>query len=78
MARGTDERGWSRKFDEPIVLPGKGARQVVTLRDAGTYITKLPKAEHMASEWQAAPAGSGKPRAINDEARGQPALCRIV
>ena len=44
--------GWSRKFDEPISLP-KG-RQLVTLKDAGTYITKLPKAEHMAPEWQTA------------------------
>jgi hypothetical protein len=43
---------WSRKFDEPIPLP-KG-RQLVTLKDAGTYITKLPKSEHMAPEWQAA------------------------
>jgi hypothetical protein len=46
------ERGWSRKFDEPIPLP-KG-RQLVTLKDAGTYITKLPKAEHMVPEWQTA------------------------
>src|ERR1700730_3123154 len=44
--------GWSRKFDEPIPLP-KG-RQLVTLKDAGTYITKLPKAEHTAAEWQTA------------------------
>jgi hypothetical protein len=43
---------WSRKFDEPITLP-KG-RQLVTLKEAGTYITKLPKAEHTAAEWQAA------------------------
>ena len=43
---------WSRKFDEPITLP-KG-RQLITLNDAGTYITKLPKAEHTAAEWQAA------------------------
>jgi hypothetical protein len=42
--------GWSREFDEPIPLP-KG-RQLVTLKDAGEYITKLPKAEHMAPEWQ--------------------------
>jgi hypothetical protein len=42
--------GWSRKFKEPISLP-KG-RQLVTLKDAGTYITKLPKAEHTAAEWQ--------------------------
>jgi hypothetical protein len=29
-------------------------RQLVTLEDAGNYITKLPKAEHAAAEWQAA------------------------
>src|SRR5258707_15407273 len=28
--------------------------QLVTLQDAGTYITKLPKAEPEAQEWQAA------------------------
>jgi hypothetical protein len=43
---------WSRKFDDPVLLP-KG-RQLVTLKDAGTYITKLPKSEHAAAEWQAA------------------------
>jgi hypothetical protein len=45
-------RGWKRPFDEPIPLPR--GRQLVTLEDAGTYITKLPKAEHMTAEWQAA------------------------
>jgi len=29
-------------------------RQLVTLEDAGNYITKLPEAEHEAPEWQAA------------------------
>ena len=29
-------------------------KKLVTLRDAATYITKLPKAEHDAEEWQAA------------------------
>jgi hypothetical protein len=29
-------------------------RQLVTLEDAGTYITRLWKAEHEAAEWQAA------------------------
>jgi hypothetical protein len=29
-------------------------RQFVTLEDAGSYITKLPKAEHGVAEWQAA------------------------
>jgi hypothetical protein len=43
---------WHRKFDEPIPLP-KG-EPLVTLRDAANYITKLPKAEHKAEEWQAA------------------------
>ncbi len=43
---------WSTRFDDPIVLPD--GRKLVTLQDAGTYITKLPKAEHEALEWQAA------------------------
>ena len=43
---------WKRRFDDPIVLPD--GRRLVTLQDAGTYITKLPKAEHEAPEWQAA------------------------
>jgi len=34
------------------VLPR--GRQLVTLEDAGTFITKLPTAEHEAAEWQAA------------------------
>jgi hypothetical protein len=38
------------KFDDPIPLPR--GRQLVTLKDAGTYITK--QAEHEAPEWQAA------------------------
>jgi hypothetical protein len=40
------------KFVEPIPLPR--GRQLVALEDAGKYITKLPKAEHEAPEWQAA------------------------
>jgi hypothetical protein len=39
-------------FDDPIPLPR--GRQLVTLKDAGTYITKLPKAEQQAPEWQTA------------------------
>ena len=46
------DRGWKRPFDEPIPLPR--GRQLVTLEDAGNYITKLPRAEHEAKEWQAA------------------------
>ena len=45
-------QGWRREFEEPIVVPGD--RVLHTLRDAATYITKLPKAEHSAPEWQAA------------------------
>ncbi len=44
--------GWQTKFTEPIPVP-KG-KPLVTLRDAGLYITKLPKAEHDTPEWQAA------------------------
>ena len=43
---------WQRPFDDPIPLPR--GRQLVTLRDAAEFITKLPKAEHDAPEWQAA------------------------
>jgi hypothetical protein len=43
---------WSSGFDEAIPLP-RGLT-LVTLKDAGNYITKLPKAEHEAPEWQAA------------------------
>ena len=42
---------WDRRFADPIELPGKN---LITLRDAALYITKLPKAEHDISEWQAA------------------------
>ena len=35
--------GWSREFDEPIPLPD--GRTLVTLRDAASYITALPKTE---------------------------------
>ena len=46
------DTGWKRPFKDPIPLPG--GRQLVTLWDAGNYITKLPKAEHITKEWQAA------------------------
>jgi hypothetical protein len=34
-------------------LPGR-KQPLVTLRDAAQYVTKLPKAEHDADQWQAA------------------------
>jgi hypothetical protein len=43
---------WSRAFDDPIPL--LRGRQLVTLEDAGNYITKLPRDVHEAAEWQAA------------------------
>src|SRR5258708_6226491 len=36
--------GWKRQFNDPIPL--RRGRRLVTLEDAGRYITKLPKAEH--------------------------------
>ena len=44
-------RGWKRPFDEPIEV---GGRKLVTLLEAGEYITALPKKEHEAAEWRAA------------------------
>jgi hypothetical protein len=49
---GVGTLSWQRPFNDPIPLPR--GRQLVTLKDAGTYITKLPKAEHEAAEWQPA------------------------
>ena len=43
---------WHHRFFDPIILPGR--KPLVTLRDAARYITKLPKTEHDADEWQAA------------------------
>jgi hypothetical protein len=42
--------GWSRTFDDPIPLPDGG--ELRTLRDAATYITKLPKREHDTFAWR--------------------------
>jgi hypothetical protein len=50
--RGKNLAGWSREFEDPIDLPH--GRKLVTLQDAGNYVTGLPKAEHGAPEWQAA------------------------
>ena len=65
------EKGWRRQFDDPIALPN--GRELVTLEDAGTYITKLPKAEHDAPEWQAAMAAL-IPVAEKDGPEGEIAL----
>ena len=46
------ETGWSRRFDDAIVLPD--GRKLVTLLDAATYATKLPKKEADTAEWLAA------------------------
>ncbi len=46
------DKGWSRAFDDPIPLPR--GRQLVALKDAGNYFTKLPMAEHEAPEWHVA------------------------
>jgi hypothetical protein len=48
----TADRGWKRRFEDPIPLPS--GRCLVTLEDAGNYITKLPKAEHQARKWRVA------------------------
>jgi hypothetical protein len=42
---------WARRFDNSILLPG--GRELLTLRDAGDYITSLPKTEQDLEEWQA-------------------------
>jgi hypothetical protein len=46
------DKGWQRKFEDSIPLPD--GRTLVTLRDAATFITALPKKESALPEWQAA------------------------
>jgi hypothetical protein len=41
---------WSTPFEDPIILPD--GRQLLTLKDAADYITKLPKRESDLPEWQ--------------------------
>ena len=56
MAKANRQRlaalSWSTPFADPILLPG--GRELVTLKDAATYITGLPKKESALPEWQAA------------------------
>lgn len=42
---------WTRRFDTPI---DAGTRELVTLRDAGDTILKLPKAKREQPHWQLA------------------------
>ncbi len=46
------DRGWRRKFEDPILLPD--GRTLVTLRDAAAFITALSKKEAALPEWQPA------------------------
>lgn len=46
------DTGWHRTFDDPIPLPD--GRMLRTLRDAGHYIAKLPKATQQRPEWRTA------------------------
>ena len=53
-----NKSGWSREFEKSIIIQPRGlrgkSRELATLKDAGEYIAKLPKAEHTATEWQTA------------------------
>jgi hypothetical protein len=44
------KKGWSRPFEDPIVLPD--GRKLLTLKHAADYIMKLPKAEQKHEKWQ--------------------------
>ena len=43
---------WDLKFPEPIPMPQ--GKPLVTLRDAGAYVTSLPLKIHDAKAWQTA------------------------
>jgi hypothetical protein len=46
------KRGWSRPFEDPIVLPD--GRKLLTLKNAAGYIMKLPKVGQNHEKWQTA------------------------
>ena len=58
-------RGWQRAFDEPIVLPR--GQKLVTLHDAATYITKLPKKESAWARRDQGADASCRIRRANDD-----------
>jgi hypothetical protein len=68
-------KAWGRTFDDPIPLPGGG--ELRNLRDAGNYISKLPKAEHDAPAWQAAMAALLL-EVEHGEAGADPMMARIA
>jgi hypothetical protein len=63
--------GWHRTFYDPI--PPPDGTELRTLRDAATYITRLPKREHDAPQWRAAI----KALMLVAEHGGDPMLARI-
>jgi hypothetical protein len=46
--------GWSRTYADPIIL--QDGRKLLTLRDAGEFVTRLPKTKHARPEWRLAAA----------------------
>ena len=45
-------KGWSRKFEDAILLPD--GRKLITLKHVADYTLKLPKAEQMNEKWKVA------------------------
>jgi hypothetical protein len=54
QGRRVTDSGWQRDFDDPIQLPD--GRPLVTLHEAATCITGLPKKDAAEPEWQPAVA----------------------
>jgi len=46
------KNGWSRPFEDPILLPD--GRKLLTLKNGADYIMALPKAEQKHEKWQTA------------------------
>jgi hypothetical protein len=60
VRRGLHQLPWRRPrfvLERKITEPLPRGRRLVTLEHAGNYIAKLPKAEHIMPEWQAAVEG---------------------
>ena len=62
---------WDQRFSEPILLAD--GRKLRTIRDAANYVTRLPKAEQLAVQWQA----TAEVLMLIGEHGGDPMMARI-
>jgi hypothetical protein len=63
---------WHQQFREPVLLAD--GRKLRTIREAAMYVTSLPKADQLATEWQTA----AELLMLIGEHGGDPMMARIA